>query len=118
MVIRLEHECVDDDVLARAAFHLEQRLVKGLGQRRIEEHRPSILDVRRRLAVADDDDLLVLSRIPREQPTSQHQPMLHIGPVHVLIHREMRQRCGLDLPRQVTEPNDVQRVARIRTTYQ
>ena len=92
--------------------------MKRLGQRRIEEHRTPILDMRRRLAVADDDDLLVLPRIPRKQPPRQHQPMLHVRPIHVLIHGQMRQRRRLDLPRQITEPNDVQRVPRISTPNQ
>jgi len=108
----------DDDVLPSAPFHLQQRLVKRLGKRWIEEHRTPILNVRRRLPITHDDDLLVLPRILASSRRASINPCCMFVPYTYSFTERCGQRRGLDLPRQIRKANDVQRVARIRRTNQ
>src|SRR5260370_13846643 len=71
VVVVVEHEGVDHDVLAGTALHLEQGLLQGLRQRRIQEYRPLALHLRRPLALGDADHLLVPRLVPVKELAGQ-----------------------------------------------
>src|SRR5581483_7335635 len=57
VVVAVEHEGVDGDVLLRRALHFLQGLADRDRAGRVGEVRAAALEVRRRLAVRDHDDL-------------------------------------------------------------
>src|SRR5438105_12199890 len=76
VVVVVQHEGIDHDVLAGAALHLEQGLLKGFRQRRVKEHRLPPLHVSGWLAVSDDDHLLVSGLVPAQELAGEHQGLL------------------------------------------
>src|SRR5256885_15175151 len=85
-----EHERVDRDALACAADDLAERRLERAFRRGIVELRIRAprLEVRRWLAVGDEDDLLVLSARPREQGARGLERVLHVRAVDVLVPGE------------------------------
>ena len=67
----LEHERVDGDALLRAALHLAEGLLDRAPRRRVVELDLAVLEVGGRLAVGDDDDLLVDRRVALEDVAGQ-----------------------------------------------
>src|SRR5437870_12078805 len=68
----VEHEGVDDDAAAGDALDLLQRLLRGAHRDAAEGQRPLAVEppaheVRRRLAVGDDDDGLAVARVAGEE---------------------------------------------------
>src|SRR5438445_2288427 len=111
-----EHERVDRDVLARTADDLpESRFERALRRRIVELGiRAPRLEVGGRLAVGDEDDLLVLSARPREQGARGLERVLHVRAVDVLVPREAWEVGGLELSRVRGEADDVEIVFRER----
>src|SRR5207247_7064598 len=111
-----EHERVDRDALTRAAHDLAQRRLESALRRRIVELRIRAprLEVRRWLAVGDEDDLLVLSARPREQRARGLERVLHVRAVDVLVPGEAGEGGRLELSRVGGGADDVQVVLRER----
>src|SRR4051812_41172235 len=81
----LQHERVDRDALLRAPLDLAEGLLDRPSRRRVVELDLAILEVRGRLAIRDDDDLLVDRRRPLEDPAREEQAVLEIRPVLVAV---------------------------------
>ena len=61
-------------------------------RRRVAELDLAALEVGRRLAVGDDDDLLVRRRLAGEDPAGEHQPVLEVRAVLVAVPGQLGQR--------------------------
>ena len=68
--------------------------------------------MRGRLAVRDDDHLLVPSLVPVQELARQHQAVLDVGAVDRLVVGELGQLMGLDRARVIAEGDHLEEVAR------
>ena len=109
----LEHERVDRDALLRAALHLAEGLGDRAAGRRVAELDLAVLEMGGRLAVGDDDDLLVRRRLAGQDPARQQQAVLEVRAVLVAVPGQLGQGAGPDLAGVVGEPDDRQVVARV-----
>ena len=80
----IEHEGVDANAISRTPHDFAQREVDRLVRRRVREVRVTLrIDVGGGLTISDHDYLLG-ARLLREHGARQHEPVLHVGAVHVV----------------------------------
>ena len=99
--------------LLRAALHLAQRLADRPARRRVVELDLAVLEMGGRLAVGDDDDLLVGGRVTSKDPAGEEQAVLQVRAVLVAVQAQLGKRARRDLAGVVGEPDDREMVARV-----
>ena len=74
---------------------LAQRLLERARRRRIAEADVAVVEVGRRLAIGDDDDLPIGALLPAQDLPRELEAVLHVGAVVVLIPIDRGQIAGL-----------------------
>ena len=104
----LQHEGVDGDPGPGAAENLPQGLLDRPSRGGIAELHLPVLKMGRRLAIGDDDDLLVGRRPAVQVAAGEDEAVLEVRPVLVSVPGELGQGLGTDLPGVVGKADDGQ----------
>ena len=106
----IQHKGVDGDALLGHIPHFPQGHLQGAHGGRVLEPDFPVLDVGRRLAIRDDDNLLVGAAVLGQQLLRQHQGVLEVGAVLVAVLPDIEEVFFLKLPGKLREADDVQPV--------
>src|SRR6059036_3158025 len=114
----VEHERVDDDAAAGDALDLLERLLRGAHRDAAEGQRPLAVEppaqeVRRRLAVGDDEGVLVVARVAGEEVGGLAEPVLQVGERVAHVPARLGQVAELELHGAGEEADDREVVARV-----
>src|SRR5581483_7730624 len=114
----VEHERVDDDAPPGDPLDLLQRLLCGAHADAAERQRPLAVEapaeeVRRRLSVRDDDDVLVVARMPRQQLGRDAQSVLQVRERVAHVPAGLGEVPELQLDRACEEADDREEVPRV-----
>src|SRR5262245_11230730 len=114
----VEHEGVDRDAAAGDALDLLQSLLRRAHRDAAEGERPlavepSAQEVSRRLAVRDDDDVLVVARVAREELARDAEPVLQVGERVTHVPARLGEVAELQLDRAREEADDREVIPRV-----